>query len=60
MRLLTKNEKLYFEKSMIECDMNDDTEEAHGDADDILCEALRRMGYRKIVHIFECLKIWYS
>ena len=59
MRLLTEKEKEMFEKKLIVCD-DEDEETGHGNADEILCDILRRMGYRRIVRLFERLPKWYS
>ena len=37
-----------------------DVEEAHGKADDILCEALRQLGYNELVDLYEKVDKWYS
>ena len=37
-----------------------DIEEAHGKADDILCEVLRKLGYNRIVDLYEKIDKWYS
>ena len=35
-------------------------EEAHSDADDLMCAVLRDLGYSKGVEIFERMPKWYS
>ena len=35
-----------------------DTEAAHGNADDALCEFLRALGHRKIVSEWEAVRKW--
>ena len=35
-------------------------EEAHGAADDLMCEVLKDLGYTKGVEIFERMPKWYS
>ena len=37
-----------------------DTEEAHIEADGILCELLDNQGYVKVTEIYHKLKKWYS
>ena len=44
----------------IAADKNDDTEHAHAEADDLLCEALRELGYEEGVDIFEGMTKWYA
>ena len=39
---------------------SDDTEGAHGRADDLLCEVLRHLGYGEGVAIFEKMDKWYA
>ena len=45
---------------MSECAVNDDTEAAHCDADDILIEILRYEGYDNIADTFEGMDKWYA
>jgi len=59
MRLLTKEEKRNFERCLNEC-KEKDTEAGHGQADDILCDILTKMGYKKIVKLFNDLDKWYA
>lgn len=37
-----------------------DTEVAHSEADDILCEILTEMGYNDIVKAYETINKWYA
>ena len=37
-----------------------DIEKAHGKADDILCEALKQLGYNELVELYEKVEKWYS
>lgn len=37
-----------------------DTETGHMEADRLLCETLRRLGYDKAIDIFESLPKWYA
>lgn len=39
---------------------DDDTEKAHGDADELMCTILKSLGYEKGVEIFEKMPKWYS
>ena len=39
---------------------NSDIEDAHGKADDILCEALRELGYNELVELYGEIEKWYS
>jgi len=49
----------YVEK-MKACVENDDTEVAHGDADDLLCEFLRKLGYNELVEKYLEVNKWYA
>ena len=49
----------YVEK-MKECVENRDTEAAHGDADDLLCEFLRKLGYNELVEKYLEVNKWYA
>ena len=37
-----------------------DTESAHFEADDVLCELLKALGYTKIVEEYDKVKKWYA
>ena len=37
-----------------------DREVAHSKADDILCEALKSLGYEEGIEIFERMRKWYA
>ncbi|CAA2139623.1 hypothetical protein [Hyphomicrobium sp. ghe19] len=37
-----------------------DTERAHADADDVLCELLRSLGYENVVAEWEKVDKWYA
>ena len=37
-----------------------DTEEAHGDADDLMCKLLKALGYRDGVEVYEGMDKWYA
>ena len=39
---------------------SNDTEIAHGKADDIICELLREPGYGKVVDEYEKVEKWYT
>lgn len=39
---------------------DDDTESAHGNADDILCELLEKLGYKDVVETYNKVSKWYS
>jgi len=60
MRLLTKKEKEFYEGELEILLNSDDNEISHGTADDILCKILTKMGYKKIVTIFNKLEKWYA
>lgn len=59
-RLLTKEEKKFYEKKLKALQDDDDYEASHDRADDLLCKALHKMGYHKITKIFESLHKWYA
>jgi len=40
--------------------LNDDTEMAHGIADDILCDALTALGYKNLVEEYRKIEKWYA
>jgi len=40
--------------------INSDTEQAHGEADDILCDLLNSLGYEDVVKEFKKIKKWYG
>jgi len=37
-----------------------DVEMAHGDADDFLCEILKKLGYGKLVEEYDKIPKWYA
>lgn len=39
---------------------NGDTEEAHGDADDVLCSLLNELGYEDVVAAWDKVNKWYA
>jgi hypothetical protein len=39
---------------------NHDAEVAHCDADDLLCELLKDLGYEEIIEAFESVDKWYA
>lgn len=47
-------------EKMKECVNNGDTEVAHLDADDILCDVLTQLGYKELVDLYEKVKKWYA
>lgn len=58
-----KYDKKFIEKYIKELKIlidNDDTEFAHGEADDILCKILCELGLSKIVDLYEKVKKWYA
>ena len=42
------------------CFENNDTEVAHCDADDVLCNLLRELGYFKVVEQYSLVDKWYA
>ena len=49
----------YVEK-MKACIENGDTESAHSEADDLLCEFLTKLGYKDLVEKYREVSKWYS
>ncbi len=47
-------------QKLIEQQKNRDTEEAHVEADDVLCYLLKSLGYTEVVTEYEKVKKWYS
>jgi len=45
---------------MREINKNGDTEGAHCEADDLLCEILKELGFGEAVEIFENMDKWYA
>ena len=45
---------------LVECQKNDDTECAHIDADDVLCELLKELGYADVVAEFRNVRKWFA
>jgi len=39
---------------------NDDYEQAHGKADDLLCELLIKLGHQDIVDVYNKINKWYA
>ena len=37
-----------------------DTESAHADADDVLCDLLKALGYNRVVEEYDKVKKWYA
>lgn len=40
--------------------VNDDTEAAHSDADDVLCDLLISLGYQDVVDEWRAVHKWYA
>ena len=49
-----------FVQRLKECQENDDTERAHYVADEILFELLTKLGFNKVVDIYEDVDKWYA
>lgn len=47
-------------EKMKECVNNGDTEVAHLDADNILCDVLTQLGYKELVDLYDKVKKWYA
>jgi hypothetical protein len=46
--------------SLVECQQDDDTEVAHCDADDVLCDLLTRLGYDDVVEAYCKVEKWFA
>ena len=47
-------------EKMKKCVNSGDTEVAHLDADNILCDVLTQLGYKELVDLYEKVKKWYA
>lgn len=47
-------------KRLKEAQENHDTEEAHADADNVLCDLLEALGYKKVVEAYNKVSKWYA
>jgi len=54
----TKYEELCEQMRILQNNL--DSEDAHGKADDILCEALKMFGCNELVELYEQIEKWYS
>lgn len=54
---MTKEEAL---AKLLECQKNNDTETAHADADDVLCELLETLGYGDVVVEYAKVHKWFA
>lgn len=54
---MTKDDAI---KKLIECQEDWDTENAHGEADDTLCEFLIALGYPEVVEEWKKVSKWYA
>ncbi|WP_313266530.1 hypothetical protein [Sphingobacterium sp.] len=52
-------EKETIKQSLIDLQYNDDTEIAHIQADNILCQFLKELGYEDIVEEYDKIDKWY-
>ena len=43
-----------------DCRKSGDTEAAHADADDVLCDLLKSLGYADVVSAWERVDKWYA
>ena len=60
---MTQKQKKAVEKakaSLLRAINNSDTEEAHVDADDALCELLKALGHQDVVELYEKVSKWYA
>lgn len=58
-RLLTEQEVIKYCAQLEDCILQD-TETGHGNADDILMDVLKAMGYIQIIALYEQVHKWYS
>lgn len=58
-RLLTEDEKIKYYALLEDC-IKQDPETGHGNADDILTDILKVMGYIEIVALYDKVHKWYS
>ena len=49
-----------FAQRMREIAENSDTEAAHGEADKLMCDVLRSLGYSEGIDIFDSMEKWYA
>lgn len=54
---MTREEAL---EELLEIAKNDDREEAHIDADGVLCELLTSLGYKDVVTAYHNISKWYA
>jgi hypothetical protein len=47
-------------KQLKEAQLNGDTETAHADADDVLCELLKSLGYSDVVEEYNKVSKWFA
>lgn len=45
---------------LLECQANDDTEDAHFEADEILCNLLEELGYGDVVAEYRKVDKWFA
>ena len=47
-------------KRLKEAQEDRDTESAHADADEVLCDLLEALGYKKVVEAYRKVSKWYA
>lgn len=59
---MTKKEKLIaeYKAKMLEQVNNDDTEQAHSNADSLLVELLELLGYKEVTDVYDEVGKWYA
>lgn len=59
---MTKKEKLIaeYKAKMLEQVNNDDTEQAHSNADSLLVELLELLGYKEVTDVYGEVGKWYA
>lgn len=59
MKKITKKQALEQMQEYVQLSKGD-TEGVHGDADDLLCEILKQLGWNKVVEEYEKVEKWYA
>ncbi|MFZ2809438.1 MAG: hypothetical protein WAZ60_23895 [Desulfosalsimonadaceae bacterium] len=57
--MMNKKLELEYIKKMKDADSGD-TEQAHGQADDLLCELLVKIGYSQVIDEYNKIDKWYA
>jgi hypothetical protein len=60
MAVLTEEQRAELLARLRAADCHEDAEQAHSDADGVLCDALRQLGYGDIVDEWQKVEKWYA